>query len=83
MVAATPRGRLVPACPAGDDSARSALNTNDLRGKVNRIKVKDADIAAADANKAAYTGTDAGAYTIPAGNLFPLTAGAPQAKTRA
>ena len=64
------------------DSARSALNTNDLRGKINRIKVKDGDITAADANKASYTGAGAGAYTIPAGNLFPLTAGAPQAKTR-
>jgi PKD repeat protein len=65
--------------PTGD-ARRSALNTNDLRGKVLRIKVKDA-IAAADANKADYG--QGGAYTIPAGNLFPLAAGAPQAKTRA
>ena len=63
------------------DSARSALNTNDLRGKVNRIHVKDGDITAADANKADFTARR-GAYTIPAGNLFPLVAGAPQAKTR-
>jgi PKD repeat protein len=59
------------------DSSRSALNTNDLRGKVLRIKVKDADIAPAEAN------TFGGAYTVPAGNLFPLVAGEPQAKTRA
>ena len=64
------------------DSRRSALNTNDLRGKVLRIKVKDA-IGAADANKADFTGSGAGAYTIPAGNLYPLVAGAPQEKTRA
>ena len=64
------------------DSRRSALNTNDLRGKVLRIKVKDA-IGAADANKADFTGNGTGAYTIPAGNLYPLVAGAPQDKTRA
>ncbi len=63
------------------DSGRSAGNTNDLRGKVLRIKVKD-DFTAADANKADF-GSGAGAYTIPSGNLFPLVAGAPQAKTRA
>ncbi len=62
------------------DSARSALNTNDLRGKVLRIKVKDGDITPADANKADFG--SGGAYTIPAGNLFPLVGGAPQAKTR-
>ena len=62
------------------DSGRSAMNTNDLRGKVLRIKVKDT-IAPADFNKADY-GTG-GAYTIPAGNLFPLVGGQPQAKTRA
>jgi PKD repeat protein/glucose/arabinose dehydrogenase/type 1 glutamine amidotransferase len=65
--------------PIGD-SRRGALNTNDLRGKVIRINVKDA-IGAADANKADF-GSGTGAYTIPAGNLFPLVAGAPQAKTR-
>ncbi len=64
------------------DSRRSALNTNDLRGKVLRIKVKD-NITAADANKADFTGSGTGAYTIPAGNLYPLVAGAPQDKTRA
>ncbi|MBE2318615.1 ThuA domain-containing protein [Solirubrobacter sp. CPCC 204708] len=63
------------------DARRSSLNTNDLRGKILRIKVKD-DFAAADANKADFTGSGAGAYTIPAGNLYPLVAGAPQAKTR-
>ncbi|WP_169542094.1 ThuA domain-containing protein [Solirubrobacter soli] len=62
------------------DSRRSALNTNDLRGKVLRIKVKDT-ITAADANKADL-GSGTGAYTIPSGNLYPLVAGAPQAKTR-
>ena len=56
--------------PTGDDR-RSTLNTNDLRGKILRIKVKDDDITAADANKADL-GTGTGAYTIPAGNLFPL-----------
>ena len=75
------RGRLVPAArPA--TTARSTLNTNDLRGKILRIKVKDTDITAADANKADLR-RRAGAYTIPAGNLFPLVGGAPQAKTRA
>ncbi|MER6511783.1 ThuA domain-containing protein [Nonomuraea sp. NPDC001636] len=37
------------------DAQRSAGNTNDLRGKILRIKVNPAD----------------GTYTIPAGNLFP------------
>jgi len=67
--------------PTGD-ARRGALNSNDLRGKLLRIKVKD-NITAADANKADYTGNGTGAYTIPEGNLFPLVAGAPQAKTRA
>jgi PKD repeat protein len=62
------------------DSARSALNTNDLRGKVLRIKVKDGDISPSDANHADLG--SGGAYTIPAGNLFPLVGGAPQAKTK-
>jgi PKD repeat protein len=66
--------------PTGDDR-RSTLNTNDLRGKIIRIKVKDTDIAAADANKADYG--SGGAYTIPAGNLYPLVNGQPQPKTRA
>ncbi len=65
----------------GDDR-RSTLNTNDLRGKLLRFKVKDGDITAADANKADF-GSGVGAYTIPAGNLYPLVAGAPQAKTQA
>ena len=58
------------------DSGRSAMNTNDLRGKILRIKVKDGDITPAEAN------TFGGAYTVPDGNLFPLVAGAPQAKTK-
>jgi PKD repeat protein len=62
------------------DARRTAGNTNDLRGKLLRIKVKDGDIAPADANHADFG--SGGAYTIPAGNLFPLVAGAPQAKTR-
>ncbi|HET6547299.1 MAG TPA: PKD domain-containing protein, partial [Solirubrobacter sp.] len=64
--------------PTGDDR-RSTLNSNDLRGKLLRIHVKD-DIAAADQNKADFGG--GGAYTIPDGNLFPLQSGQPQAKTR-
>src|SRR3954451_24863252 len=64
--------------PTGDDR-RSTLNTNDLRGKLLRINVKDT-IAAADQNKADLG--SGGAYTIPSGNLFPLVAVAPQAKTR-
>ena len=63
------------------DSRRSALNTNDLRGKLLRFKVKAGNITAADANKVDF-GSGTGAYTIPSGNLFPLVAGAPQAKTR-
>ncbi len=63
------------------DARRGSLNTNDLRGKVLRITVKDGDISAADANRADF-GSGTGAYTIPAANLFPLVAGAPQAKTR-
>ena len=47
------------------DARRSALNTNDLRGKVLRITVKDDDISPSEAN------TLGGAYTVPAGNLFP------------
>jgi PKD repeat protein/glucose/arabinose dehydrogenase len=66
--------------PTGDDR-RSTLNTNDLRGKLIRIKVKDSDISAADANKADF-GSGAGAYTIPAGNLYPLVNGQPQPRTR-
>ena len=52
--------------PTGDDR-RSTLNTNDLRGKLLRIKVKDT-IAAGDQNKSDL-GTGTGAYTVPAGNL--------------
>jgi PKD repeat protein len=48
------------------DARRSAQNTNDLRGKLLRITVKSGDITAADANKLG------GAYTVPAGNLYPM-----------
>ncbi|WP_328891606.1 ThuA domain-containing protein [Streptomyces sp. NBC_00316] len=48
------------------DARRSAQNTNDLRGKVLRISVKDGDIAAGDQNRFG------GAYTVPSGNLFPV-----------
>ena len=61
------------------DAGRSSMNTNDLRGKVLRIKVKDT-IAPADSNRADFG--SGGAYTIPSGNLFPLVAGMPQLKTR-
>jgi PKD repeat protein len=64
--------------PTGDDR-RSTLNSNDLRGKILRVKVKDT-IAAADQNKADLG--SGGAYTIPSGNLFPLVGGQPQARTR-
>ncbi len=66
--------------PTGDDR-RSTLNTNDLRGKIIRVKVKDGDITAATANTADYG--SGGAYTIPAGNLYPLVNGQQQPKTRA
>ena len=63
------------------DSARSALNTNDLRGKVLRIHVKDADIAPADSNKADLG--SGGAYTDPGRQPVPARRAAqPQAKTR-
>ncbi len=72
--------------PTGDDR-RSTLNTNDLRGKVLRIKVKN-DVAAADFNKA-DTGSGTGAYTIPSGNLkdysashYPTVAGQPGFDTK-
>src|SRR4029079_7641437 len=65
--------------PTGD-ARRSTLNTNDLRGKVLRIAVKSTDITLADANKPDLGA--GGAYTIPAGNLFPLVGGVPPAKTR-
>ena len=47
-----------------NDARRSSPNTNDLRGKLLRIKVKDGDISAADQN------TFGGSYNVPAGNLF-------------
>ncbi len=46
------------------DARRSSLNTNDLRGKILRIDVKDGAITPAEEN------TLGGAYTVPAGNLF-------------
>ena len=48
------------------DARRTAQNTGDLRGKLLRIKVKEGDIAPAEAN------AFGGAYTVPAGNLFPV-----------
>ena len=69
-------GGLIPR-PTGDDR-RSTLNTNDLRGKILRVKVKDGDITAADANKA--DPAPAGAYTIPSGNLYPLAGGSADAR---
>ena len=47
-----------------NDARRGATNTNDLRGKLLRIKVKDGDISAAEAN------TFGGSYNVPAGNMF-------------
>ena len=49
-----------------NDARRSSTNTNDLRGKLLRIKVKDGDISPAEAN------TFGGSYNVPAGNLFPV-----------
>jgi cytochrome c len=46
------------------DARRSSLNTNDLRGKLLRVKVKGGDISGAEENQLG------GAYTVPAGNLF-------------
>ncbi len=63
---------------ATGDDRRSTLNSNDLRGKLLRVKV-NAAITAANQNKADLG--SGGAYTIPSGNLFPLVAGAPQART--
>ena len=59
--------------PTGDDR-RSALNTNDLRGKVLRIQVKDDDITAGRLQQGRLR-LRHGAYTIPSGNLFPLVGG--------
>jgi PKD repeat protein/type 1 glutamine amidotransferase len=47
-----------------NDARRSSTNTNDLRGKLLRIKVKDGDISDAEEN------TFGGAYSVPSGNLF-------------
>jgi len=46
------------------DARRSSLNTNDLRGKILRIAVKEGEITPAEANDLG------GAYTVPDGNLF-------------
>ena len=54
------------------DARRSSLNTNDLRGKLLRIKVKEGDIAPPEGN------VRGAAYTTPPGNLFPE--GDPQAR---
>ena len=63
------------------DSARSALNTNDLRGKVNPHPRQGRRHRPRRTSTRPTLG-QGGAYTIPKGNLFPLVAGAPQAKTR-
>ncbi|HXV34950.1 MAG TPA: ThuA domain-containing protein, partial [Gaiellaceae bacterium] len=48
------------------DARRGAQNTGDLRGKLLRITVKAGDITPAEKN------TFGAAYTVPAGNLFPV-----------
>ncbi len=48
------------------DARRSSLNTNDLRGKILRMSVKEGDITPEEANDFG------GAYTVPPGNLFPV-----------
>ena len=48
------------------DARRGALNTADLRGKLLRVTVKAGDITPAEEN------AFGGAYTVPAGNLFPV-----------
>jgi PKD repeat protein/type 1 glutamine amidotransferase len=55
-----------------NDARRSSTNTNDLRGKLLRIKVKDGDISEAEEN------AFGGAYTAPPGNLF--APGTPQTR---
>src|SRR3954464_3259856 len=72
--------------PTGD-GRRSTLNTNDLRGKLLRIHVKDT-VTPADFNKA-DAGDGTGAYTVPAGNLkdyskanYPVVAGQPGFDTK-
>jgi len=48
------------------DARRTAQNTAHLGGKVLRITVKSGDISPSEAN------TFGGAYTVPAGNLYPV-----------
>ncbi len=55
-----------------NDARRSSTNTNDLRGKLLRIKVKDGDISASEAN------TFGGSYNVPSGNMF--APGTPQTR---
>ena len=50
------------------DARRTGQNTGDLRAKLLRITVKAGDIAPAEEN------SFGGAYTVPAGNLFPVGA---------
>ena len=50
------------------DARRTGQNTGDLRGKLLRITVKAGDITPAEEN------SFGGAYTVPAGNLFPVGA---------
>lgn len=62
--------------PHGDDQ-RGSANTNSLLGKILRIKPK----ALPEGGTASAPGMGV-TYDIPAGNLFPLVDGQPQAKTR-
>ena len=78
--AATPLVRAASG-DAGGRRGRSALNTNDLRGKILRIKVKDGDITPAEANKANF-GAAARTRSRP-GTCSRSSAGAPQAEDEA
>jgi PKD repeat protein/glucose/arabinose dehydrogenase len=63
-IATTLEGALYQA-PA-NDARRGSTNTNDLRGKLLRIKVKDGDIAESEENSFGAS------YSVPAGNMFPV-----------
>ena len=67
--------------PTGDDR-RSTLNTNDLRGKIVKVKVKDT-ITAADANKADYAAPAPARTRSRRATCTRSSAGAPQARTKA
>ncbi len=78
LVGTTPTVTIATSAPGGfyqapaNDARRSSTNTNDLRGKLLRIKVKDGDISEADENAIG------GAYTVPVGNMF--APGTPQTR---